>query len=403
MKSLTATLVVLTLFCATVAKFAANSEVDQVSLDPSSHQGTQLCTNTGKPGFPRPRQGQHNYVITNCVEGPIQAAIAEMNKNLRGTIFLQCSRPVTIVLRRSLRLARLGNYRIFGTGRRVTLSGGGRRPILWVGGGGRIEIQRVTFQQGRVADNVGGAAILSSWTTNMVIADCIFRRNRAFSSRAFGGGAAIRGLGGDVRIWNCIFADNRASTGGAVHVTSGNLRIFNSKFFDNFATGGRDDRGIVAGAGGGLRVDRALKSRPLPILICGCLFQRNDIQRPRNRNGDDGSAVEVYNDITHLPASMETVAVIKTTFLENGRRGGAGNVLMIHGAGKSRLTDVRLSRNRVIRQTLRIGSPSRWLTSLTRVSFERNGDGGRFLTINRARCSMNNVRKDGVRVSCNSL
>lgn len=378
-------------------------EDDHAYIDILSRQATTSdpCTLPRKPPYPRPSGGPHEYVVRTCFEGEIQQAIAEMNKNLRGTLFLYCERPTTLFLRRSLHLNRLGSYRIIGNGK-IILNGRGTRPILSVGGDGRLELHRISFRDGRVTTTVGGGAVASFWRTKLIVVDCVFRGHRSTSTQAFGGGAAIRGLGGDVRIWSSIFTDNQASTGGAVHVTSGNLDVYNSEFRNNFVFGGLDDRSIKTGHGGAVRVDRVKKRGALPVVICGCDFENNGIITTGS-TVDLGGALEVYTTSDHLPSSGDKAVLLQTSFIRNGRTGDATNIVMLHGAGKTRLVDVRFVGNYVSRQTLRIGSGPSYTATLNRVTFAYNRDDGRFFTLNLAQCRMNNVFKDGKRVYCNSI
>lgn len=401
MRSLLLLIVIAAGLHATGAVLAEEIRDDQAHMDARSRHSlitSNPCSSSGKPPYPKPSGDADEYIVTNCNETNIQAALLQMNFNKRGSLYLYCRHHATIFTDETWQLAGGGKYRIVADGR-IILNGGGLRQILSIGGAASVELYGIRFWQGMVKDRYGGGAVLSGWKSSLTVVDCVFRGNRAISEKIFGGGAAIRVLGGSVVIWYSLFEDNRASSGGAVQVTSGNVQIYNSAFRGNFAVGGTVSN-ILAASGGAVRSDRVSKSGPLPVVICGCDFEANSIVGKVNA-GDAGGVIEIFGFAGQLPSNNQSASLIQTNFFRNGGSGQVSNVVFVHGAGKANFVDVGFFGNQATSETLGIGKKLGYLVTFTDVVFKYNSV--RALTLNDAQCAMSNVTDNGEKIACDAL
>ena len=106
-----------------------------------------------------------------------------------------------------------------------------------------IAVFNCSFRNNSVT-TLSGGALASSGTFNseLYVSGCLFENNSAVE---YGGAMYIRSVNTVVRvagslsyIWNSTFIDNRASSGGAVHVEGGPLRVENALMKGNRGSDG---------------------------------------------------------------------------------------------------------------------------------------------------------------------
>jgi hypothetical protein len=258
------------------------------------------------------------HVIGNGTPASCTSAAVVRNVARGGIITFNCGpKPVTIVMKRTARVIKTRRLVVLDGGGLITLSGGGRRRILYSDTCAgtwstddcvnqpypRIVVQNITFQDGydgahqaTCTANLpkcwyggvdgGGAVYVEGGQFRAVNSQFIDNRCYAFGPDL--GGAAIRALAQyknrPVYITNDTFRGGRCSNGGALSSISVQWRILNSEFTDNKAIGwgaNPASRGTPGGGSGGAIY---LDGRDDNVLIAGTVM--ND-----NRAREGGGAV----------------------------------------------------------------------------------------------------------------
>ncbi len=240
----------------------------------------------------------------SCTSAAVVRAVAA-----GGIITFNCGpKPVTILMAATANVIKTRRSVVIDGGGKVTLSGGGKRRILfsdtcagtWSTSNctdqpyPQIVVQNITFRDGydgtpqaTCTDNVpacwyggvsgGGAIYVQGGQFKAVNAQ--FLNNRCFGSGPDLGGGAIRALdqfqNRPVYISSSTFKGGRCSNGGALSSIQVQWTILNSEFTDNKAIGwgaNPADSGTPGGgSGGALYMD----GKDNNLLIAGTVMQNN--------------------------------------------------------------------------------------------------------------------------------
>lgn len=228
-----------------------------------------------------------------------------------GVIRFDCGpRPVTIVMRQTARIRNNSAKVVLDGGGRVTLSGAGRRRILYMDtcdpkqvwttshcqdqATPELDIENLTFTKGnssgRDYDGGGGGAIFDRGG-RLRIVNSTFTGNRCERTGPDIGGAAVRALsqyrGRPVTVTGSRFTGNVCSNGGALSSIGVSWTVRNSRFIGNRAIG--------------------IGANPA-----------------RHGTPGGGSGAAIYNDGDRM-----TLTIIDCTFMHNHAREGGGAVFFV--------------------------------------------------------------------------
>jgi hypothetical protein len=250
-----------------------------------------------------------NHVIGNgrsasCTSAAVVRAVAA-----GGTITFNCGpKPVTIVMTKTARVIKTRHLVVLDGGGLVTLSGGGKRRILYSDTCAgtwstddcvdqpypQIVVQNITFEDGYAGAHQatckanlprcwyggvdGGGAVYAEGGQFKAV-NSQFVDNRCYAYGPDLGGGAIRALAQyqnrPVYITNDTFRGGRCSNGGALSSISVQWDILNSDFADNKAIGwgaNPASRGTPGGGSGGAIY---LDGRDDNVLIAGTVLDHN--------------------------------------------------------------------------------------------------------------------------------
>jgi hypothetical protein len=250
---------------------------------------------------------------SSCTSAAVVKAVAA-----GGTITFACGPdPVTIVMKKTAKVVNTNPVTVIDGGGLVTLSGGGRRRIL--------------YQNTCDPEQV--------WTTDhcqaqrdplLVIKDMRFvRGNSTGETDEGGGGGAVFVRGGRLRVQNSVFDRNRCDRtgpdlgGGAIRVLSvvAPVRVVSSAF-----VGGRCSNGA------------ALSSIGVSWRIKNSTFARNKAigkganpSRPGTPGGGSGGAI-------YLDGNYFTLRLTGTVMEENKAREGGGAIFFVSNNRTGTLT-----------------------------------------------------------------
>jgi hypothetical protein len=221
-----------------------------------------------------------NHVIgvgtpASCTSAAVVKAVAE-----GGTITFNCGRkPVTITMTATAKVVNTSHQVVLNGGGKVTLSGGGKIRILymntcdpkqeystrdcWKQQWPQLVVQNLTFKnaysavrQGRTADYGGGAIFAEGGQLKIV--NSVFLDNRCYEYGPDLGGGAIRAygmyMGSPVYITHDTFSGNTCSNGAALSGLYANFYVTNSLLTANEAIGWGANpahRGTPGGGSGG--------------------------------------------------------------------------------------------------------------------------------------------------------
>jgi hypothetical protein len=273
--------------------------------------------NFGNPGghFPVPVAGRAvdtrhaDHVIGNgspsgCTSAAVVRAVAA-----GGVITFDCGpEPVTILMRSTATVAKTRHLVVLDGGGLVTLSGGGKRRILFSDTCAghwstddcvnqpypQVVVQNITFadgydgtQQATCADNTpscwyggvsGGGAIYVEGGQFKAV-NSRFLANRCFAYGPDLGGGAIRALAQyqnrPVYITNDTFRGGRCSNGGALSSIQVQWNVLNSQFIDNSAIGSGANPAKPGTPGGGSGGAVYLDGKNNNLLIAGSVMSGN--------------------------------------------------------------------------------------------------------------------------------
>ncbi len=205
----------------------------------------------------------------SCTSAAVVAAVAR-----GGVVTFDCGpAPVTIRMRRTAKVRNTNPSLVLDGGGRVTLSGEGRRRILYQNtcdraqvwttdhcddqATPRLVVKNITFtggdSTGQAVDGGGGGAIFVRGG-RLTIIGSRFTGNRCERTGPDVGGAAVRALsqhrGIPVRVVGSTFTGGRCANGGALSSIGVSWTIIDSTFTGNRATG-RGANPARSGAPGG--------------------------------------------------------------------------------------------------------------------------------------------------------
>jgi hypothetical protein len=177
-------------------------------------------------------------VVTNCTEAALRAAIAG-----GGLVTFACDGTITL----ASTITNDVNLTLDGSGRQVTISGGGAVRLFYVMTNVQFTAVNLTLANGFAS--AGGAVRNSAGRVSLI--GVTLRTNVANSAALFepgtslGAGGAIWNLGGAVGATNCSFNANTArnsnasaeSRGGAIRNESGQMDLVRCSFVGNQAWG----------------------------------------------------------------------------------------------------------------------------------------------------------------------
>jgi len=183
-----------------------------------------------------------------------------------GVITFKCGPdPVTIMMTATATVSNSSHRVVLDGGGLVTLSGGGNRRILYMKSGWEQQfphliVQNITFRDGYSAtrqtqtSDYGGGAIFDEGGQLKVV-NSRFIDNRCYAYGPDLGGAAIRAYGMDmsvpVYITNDTFRRNRCSNGAALSGLYANFVVTNSLMTNNHAVGWGANPAASGTRGGG--------------------------------------------------------------------------------------------------------------------------------------------------------
>jgi hypothetical protein len=241
----------------------------------------------------------------SCTSSAVVRAVAA-----GGIITFNCGpQPVTIVMKSTARVAKTLRLVVLDGGGLVTLSGGGKRRILYSDTCAspwstddcvnqpypRIVVQNITFEDGydRTHQATCTANAPSCWYGGVDGGGAIyveggqfkavnsrFIDNRCYAHGPDLGGGAIRALAQyknrPIYITDDTFRGGRCSNGGALSSISVQWNILNSEFVDNKAIGWGANPASSATQGGGSGGAIYLDGKDDNVLIAGTVMNDND-------------------------------------------------------------------------------------------------------------------------------
>jgi hypothetical protein len=198
----------------------------------------------------------------SCTSAAVVAAVAA-----GGIITFDCGpTPVTITMTATAKVANSSHQVVLDGGGKVTLSGGGTTQILFMNAGWQqqwpqLVVQNLTFtdaysatQQANGSSVYGGGAIFAEGGQLKVV-NSTFLDNRCYASGPDLGGGAIRAvgmyLGSPVYIAGDTFSGNSCSNGGALSGLYAAFDVINSALTSNKAIGWGANPASAGTAGGG--------------------------------------------------------------------------------------------------------------------------------------------------------
>ncbi len=216
-----------------------------------------------------------DHVIGHGTPGSCTSAAVVAAVRSGGIIRFSCGRaPVTVVMRTTAKVRNTSPRVVLDGGGLVTLSGGGRRRILYMDtcdraqvwttshcqdqATPRLVVQNMGFTAGNSTgqhfDGGGGGAIFDRGG-RLRIVDSVFTGNRCDRTGADLGGAAVRALSQyrnlPVYVVGSRFRANACSNGAALSSIGVSWTVLNSLFDGNRATGRGANPASAGTAGGG--------------------------------------------------------------------------------------------------------------------------------------------------------
>jgi hypothetical protein len=245
----------------------------------------------------------------SCTSRKVVRAVAK-----GGVITFDCGPdPVVITLRRTAKVVNTHHRVVLDGGGLVTLSGGGKRRILYQNtcdkrqvwttshcqdqAFPKLVLQHLTFARGNSTGNHvegGGGGAVFDRGGQLKIVDTTFLDNRCDRSGPDLGGAAVRALsqyhGRPVYVVNSTFRGGRCSNGSGLSSIGVSWTVLNSVFLDNRAVGhgaNPQRRGTKGGgSGGAIYTD----GNDYTLRVAGTLMRHN------HANEGGGAIFYVSND-----------------------------------------------------------------------------------------------------------
>ena len=230
----------------------------------------------------------------SCTSAAVVSAVAK-----GGIIRFRCgSKPVTILLTRTAKVVNTSSRVVLDGGGLVTLSGGGKRRILYMDtcdpaqtfttshcqdqATPQLVVQNITFANGnstgQLEEGGGGGAILDRGG-RLKIVNARFVGNRCDGTGPDLGGAAVRALsqsqGLPVYVVNSTFEKGVCSNGGALSSIGVSWTVLNSVFRDNRAIGRGANPAKSGTPGGGSGGAIYNDGNTMTLRIAGSILERN--------------------------------------------------------------------------------------------------------------------------------
>jgi hypothetical protein len=247
----------------------------------------------------------------SCTSAAVVAAVRR-----GGIIRFSCGpKPVVIEMRRTAKVINTSRQVVLDGGGKVTLSGQGRRRILYMDtcdraqvwttshcqdqASPRLVVQNITFADGNSTgqrfDGGGGGAIFDRGG-RLRIVNSVFVRNRCERNGPDIGGAAVRALsqyrGLPVYVVGSRFEGNVCSNGAALSSIGVSWTVLNSRFESNRAIGHGANPARVGTPGGGSGGAIYNDGDRMKLSIGGSVFTGN------HANEGGGAIFFVSNDRT---------------------------------------------------------------------------------------------------------
>jgi hypothetical protein len=260
----------------------------------------------------------------SCTSAAVVAAV-----RAGGIIRFSCGpKPVVITMTRTAKVVNTSREVVLDGGGKVTLSGGGRRRILYMDtcdrkqvwttshcqdqSSPRMVVQNITFAEGNSTgqrfDGGGGGAIFDRGG-RLRIVNSVFVGNRCERNGPDIGGGAVRALsqshGLPVYVVDSRFEGNACSNGGALSSIGVSWTVLNSRFEANRAIGHGANPARAGTPGGGSGGAIYNDGDRMTLSIGGSVFTGN------HANEGGGAVFFVSND------RMGTMAIRQSTLEHN--------------------------------------------------------------------------------------
>jgi hypothetical protein len=310
--------------------------------NPSGHSYVTLAGRAVSTAHP-------NHVIGHGTPATCTSAAVVRTVAMGGIITFNCGpKPVTITMTATAKIVH-GRRTVLDGGGNVTLSGGGKIRILymntckhcWEQAGPKLIVQNMRFVAGSsgahqtsTSSDYGGGAIFDQGGQLKVV-NSAFIDNRCYKYGPDLGGGAIRAYGMDMKtpvyITNDTFHGNKCSNGGALSGLYANFVVTNSLFTTNKAIGwGKNPTQpgtLGGGSGGAIYTD----GDSYNLIIAGTLVHYNYA-----REGGGGIFCVINNDHGTLRIKYSTLHRNPSGQFENApgifdsRNGGDVQPVVIH-------------------------------------------------------------------------
>ncbi len=269
------------------------------------------------PTAGRPLSTTHpNHIVGHGTPGSCTSAAVVAAVRAGGIIRFACGpTPVTITMRQTAKVRNTSAQVVIDGGGLVTLSGGGRRRILYMDtcdpkqgwttshcddqAAPRLVIQKIAFTAGNSTgqryEGGGGGAVFDRGG-QLRIVDSVFSDNRCDSTGPDVGGAAVRALsqyrGRPIYVAGSQFSGNVCSNGAALSSIGVSWTVLNSRFTDNRAIGRGANPARAGTPGGGSGGAIYNDGDTMKLSVAGSTFRHN------HANEGGGAIFFVSNDRT---------------------------------------------------------------------------------------------------------
>jgi hypothetical protein len=296
-------------FCGLVA-LAASAATITSGAGPAEAAAAPHLPRYGNPNgnVPVPKAGRGvstsrpNHIIgtgtpASCTSAAVVSAVAK-----GGIIVFRCGpSPVTITMRQTAKVVNTSHWVVLDGGGKVTLSGAGKREILymntcdqkqiwttsncWDQEWPHLIVQNLKFESGdnpvtqpKNGDFYGGGAIFALGGQFKAVND-LFTGNRCHKTGPDLGGAAIRALAQwqnrPVYITDDTFKGGRCSNGGALSSIGVSWQVFDSVMTNNKAIGDGANPAPKGSPGGGSGGAIYTDGDSYSVLVAGTIIKDN--------------------------------------------------------------------------------------------------------------------------------
>jgi hypothetical protein len=217
-------------------------------------------------------------VVTRCDDYGLRTAMAQ-----GGVVTFGCDGTITLTNVIGIE----NNVVLDGTGRQVTIDGGGANQIFIVSNGVSFAATNLTIANGfHIAASPYGGAIADMGMVSVV--NCTFTNNQVSASNAAGPiyGGAIAGYGGTLTAIGCTFVSNTVpGAGGAIGMIGGAVSLENCTFYGNSAPDGSVLRMFGLG------------TNPAVATVVNCTIAQNNGTALVSRGSMPGGSILITNDL----------------------------------------------------------------------------------------------------------